>query len=202
MATAPPTLSVLTAETVRALVKCEPEAGRLFWLPRSPEFFGSKNRHASWNARYAGQEAFACTDAAGYKYGALFRKNYLAHRVIWLLHTGSWPEHQIDHINGDCGDNRLSNLRAATPGENQKNRRLHSRNKSGVNGVCWKETDRKWVAQISVDRVRISLGRFDFFEDAVAARLAANVKYGFSARHGLPSSDANNTSTILIGGGL
>lgn len=43
---------------------------------------------------------------------------YQAHRIIWFLETGTWPPHEIDHINGICHDNRWCNLRLATPSEN------------------------------------------------------------------------------------
>ena len=35
---------------------------------------------------------------------------YRAERVAWLLQTGEWPEGEIEHINGDHGDNRWANL--------------------------------------------------------------------------------------------
>jgi len=37
--------------------------------------------------------------------------NYLVHRVIWCLCTGKWPEHKIEHCNGNHEDNRFENLR-------------------------------------------------------------------------------------------
>jgi len=193
-------LSAPTADQVRLVLRYEPETGRLFWLVRPLEFFNSKNSHSIWNSRFAGKEAFTRLDRWGHRVGSLFDVNHFAHRVIWLMQTGAWPEQQIDHINGIASDNRLINLRAVTPSENQRNKRMHPRNSSGVNGVVWHRRERKWIAQLNVDGVYKCLGRFDTIEEAAAARLAANAEHGFSARHGLPGM--GNTSTILTAKGL
>ena len=50
----------------------------------------------------------------------IYDKPYRAHRVIWALVHGEWPEGQIDHINGVRDDNRLENLRVVTNQDNQK----------------------------------------------------------------------------------
>ena len=57
------------------------------------------------------------------------------HRIAWALHHGEYPLLEIDHINGDGADNRLCNLRLATSSQNNQNRRLSSRNKTGIKGV-------------------------------------------------------------------
>lgn len=48
-----------------------------------------------------------------------------------------------------------------------------SRNKSGVCGVSWYKSIRKWVAEISVDKKMKRLGSFKNFNDAVMARYQA-----------------------------
>lgn len=57
--------------------------------------------------------------------------------------------------------------------------RLNTANRSGVTGVSYCNNRSKWAAYISVDKKRISLGRFNRFEDAVKERLGAEEKYGW-----------------------
>ena len=47
-------------------------------------------------------------------------------------------------------------------------------------GVSWSKASNKWLSRISVSGNRVSLGRFDSFEDAVAARKRAEVEFGFT----------------------
>ena len=83
----------------------------------------------------------------------------------------------IDHINHDLMDNRKANLRIASLSENNINKFLSSNNKSGFTGVCWESGRNKWRAALSWNKRNIFLGRFDSFDDAVAARKAAEEKY-------------------------
>lgn len=68
-------------------------------------------------------------------------------RAIYFAATGHMPE-TIDHINGDCTDDRLSNLRASTPSLNSVNRGRQSNNTSGVPGLGWDQSRRGWVARV------------------------------------------------------
>lgn len=56
-------------------------------------------------------------------------------------------------------------------------RKIASNNTSGVKGVCFVKSRKKWLASISIEGKQIQLGRFDKFEDAVEARKKAENKY-------------------------
>lgn len=174
-------MSELGVETVRELLRYEPESGKLYWRERRSAWFPSDHRCKIWNTRYAGREAFTSVNR-GYRVGSVFKRFYPAHRVVWVICTGSWPVEQIDHINGIRSDNRLSNLREASCAENGRNQQLRASNTSGVNGV--RDRNGRWVAEIMIDGARVHLGRFGSREAAAAARAAADVQYGFSERHG------------------
>ena len=59
------------------------------------------------------------------------------HRILWEMATGSPPPDQIDHVNGNRSDNRISNLRTANNSENNSNREIQSNNSSGYKGVSF-----------------------------------------------------------------
>ncbi len=80
----------------------------------------------------------------------------------------------VDHINRNPLDNRKCNLRICSQFENNQNQ---SHNISGKVGVCWSNSDKRYVAYIKVNRKQIHLGQYKLFEDAVKARQEAEKKY-------------------------
>lgn len=76
--------------------------------------------------------------AYGYYLVCIKSKNYRASRVVWELFNGPIEEGmQIDHIDGNRANNKISNLRCVSSRTNGQNKRLLDENKSGVNGVCY-----------------------------------------------------------------
>lgn len=75
----------------------------------------------------------------------------------------------VDHINGDRLDNRRSNLRVCTHGQNMMNHR-GSGARSGFRGVRLTPKGR-WSVRITHQRHEIHIGTFDDKADAIAARL-------------------------------
>lgn len=94
------------------------------------------------------------------------------------------PLHQLivnyklcDHSNRNPFDNRKSNLRDATTNDNSRNKSIQRNNTSGIIGVSFKKDVQKWRARIVVDNKEIYLGTFVSKENAIKARLQAEVEY-------------------------
>lgn len=170
------------------LLDYNPETGDLTWKARDDvQFAGCKLPHrarAIWNARYAGKRALTCPMPQGHLHGNIGNRRFLAHRVIWVIMTGIEPG-EIDHINGNPADNRWCNLRDVTHVENGRNYGRGKHNTSGVTGVSFAKNIGKWHAYIQdIPGSRINLGYFDVFDEAVAARRAAEKRFGYHKNHG------------------
>lgn len=83
----------------------------------------------------------------------------------------------VDHINRNPLDNRRDNLRRATIQKNNWNKSKQKNNTSGVSGVSWHKQKQNWSASISCDKKQYHLGYFINKNDAIRARLNAEVKY-------------------------
>lgn len=93
-------------------------------------------------------------------------------RMHWILGYKG-----CDHKDRNPFNNRKENLRAANCKENARNRTKHSNNTSGIIGVYWNNRDNLWIATIRVDWEKIYLGGFHNKNDAIVARLKAELKY-------------------------
>jgi hypothetical protein len=166
---------------LREFLRYEPETGKLYWLPRDRRHFETQRACSTWNAVYPGREALTADNGDGYRIGTICQQKMRAHRVIWVIVHGEWPEY-IDHINGDRADTRLRNLRAVSHQENMKNQPRRRTNTSGRMGVSWR--DGKWIAYASVDGKQRQLGKFVAFEDACAARSKFESDHGYHMNDG------------------
>ena len=132
-------------------LRYDPNTGKLYWT--------GINRHAT--RAVPGREAGYLSNN-GYIEIRYKGKNLRAHRVAWFLYTGNDPGNMsIDHVNGDPQDNRINNLRLATPTENSRNR---SKKKIGSSsrykGVTWYARYNKWLAQIRVEGKATYIGYY------------------------------------------
>jgi len=114
----------------------------------------------------------------------LWNRRYRAHRLVWLYVHGEFPPDQLDHIDGNRTNNRISNLRLASIQINMRNQKVCTRNKSGVIGVYFAPSQASWCASITTDSKRISRVDFDDFFEAVAWRKSAEIKHGYHRNHG------------------
>jgi hypothetical protein len=153
----------LTAERVRELFEYDPETGIITWRV---DRIGANNRVCV----HAGDPAGGIK-SNGYINIRINGTDYLAHRLIWLWQTGSWPREEIDHVNRIRHDNRWVNLREATHGENRVN--SLSRDRVLPRGVYVKNG--KFRAHVA----NTYIGAFDTVEEAAEAyALAARSLYG------------------------
>lgn len=113
----------------------------------------------------------------GYRRIGILKRYYYEHRLAWLYMTGSWPEGEIDHANGDPSDNRWCNLRPATRSQQSANRPLQKNNTTGLKGVQWHKVRKRWMAVITVDRKTICLGFYHTPEAAYEAYCKASDEY-------------------------
>lgn len=116
--------------------------------------------------------------ARSYKWGinkgyAQSSKGILLHRLI--MNPGD--DMVVDHINHDKLDNRKDNLRICSTRQNTMNQDVSKNSTSGITGVTWDKTNGKWMAYIKVNYRQITLGRFTNLDDAIQARMDAEIEY-------------------------
>lgn len=133
-----------------------------------------------------GEVAGNSVGSAPYLYVGINYKRYAAHRLAWLYVYGEWPDAEIDHVNGNGHDNRICNLRKASPSQNQFNQKLPKNNKSGVKGLFWIERLGKWRACVAKTKDGFNgyLGIYSSRDDAIEA-----IKRGRKLLHGEFSND-------------
>ncbi|HEV8525455.1 MAG TPA: NUMOD4 domain-containing protein [Terriglobales bacterium] len=102
---------------------------------------------------------------------------YRVHRLVAMAFLGLQPHQQVDHINRDTLDNRLSNLRVCTNAQNRLNSKQRSNSKAPYKGISYDKRSGKWRARIQVNGKTTWLGRFDTPEDARDAYRDAAVKH-------------------------
>lgn len=103
-------------------------------------------------------------------------KSVLLHQLILGIVNGD-DNNRVDHIDKKRNNCRKYNLRICTHHQNNMNKGLDNRNKSGVSGVIWNKSNRCWQSFISYNEERFELGCYNLFEDAIKARLMAEEKY-------------------------
>ena len=114
---------MITAENVHDLFECRD--GKLFW------------KITVNNRALAGSEAGHQDSTQGYRRITYAKKKWMAHRIVYLMHHGEWPE-ICDHIDQDPTNNRIENLRSCTKAENNLNNKCA--------GVVFDRRANRWYA--------------------------------------------------------
>lgn len=155
----------LDIQAIRASVSYDPETGQFSCI-------------APGMGRRVGWTLGSVHKRTGYIEVGVLGKHVYGHRLAWALAHGEWPQSAIDHINGDKSDNRICNLRLATPKLNGENIRKPSKNNtSGFLGVTFCTHTKLWRAQITVEGQHKCLGRFDAPEVAYQAYVKAKRQF-------------------------
>lgn len=153
----------LEVDYLKKIFRCNAELGELRWRIETP--------------RAAPGQLAGTINTEGYIVVGHNKVQYRAHRIIWAMHYGVWPDHQIDHIDGNKLNNCISNLRACDYFGNAQNVGKTARpSKSKYKGVDFHRG--RWRARIRPgDGSRLDLGYFATEEEAAAAYAEAAAKF-------------------------
>ncbi len=103
------------------------------------------------------------------------RLPYLRSHIVFAVAHGRWPTGQVDHINGNSLDDRIANLREATPTQNAWNH--HKRAKKSDLPMGVRASGNRFVARIAVNKKMLSLGGYASIEAAAHAYQSARKQH-------------------------
>lgn len=150
----------LTQARLKELLHYDPETGVFTWRVKK--------------GRAEAGSAAGTRHNAGYTTLKIDGVKYLRHRCVWLYEYGRWPREEVDHVNGDRGNDTLENLRECSSAENKQNIPLHGRRPGRLLGAVL--TRGRWRATIRIRGQAVCVGHFDTPEEAHKAYLAAKEK--------------------------
>jgi hypothetical protein len=156
----------VSVERLRELLSYDPLTGKFKWL-----------QYACNRAKQHEQAGYVAP--SGYRVIGIDETYYMAHRLAFALMGEEMPP-QVDHENGVRDDNRWVNLLPSNAADNSKNRRLHKSNRSGFPGVRFVKG--RWIARVGGTKNRIEVGGLGSYEEAVAARIELEKKFGYPLR--------------------
>jgi len=176
---------MLTRKQILELFNYDKENGRLYWKVRP-----------SQRAKIGNAAGYISN---GYHMVVYNGVHYRIHRLIWVIEHRREPIGDIDHINGNRGDNRIENLRECTRRENTSNKECHR--KGHLVGTHYikpefkgeksiRPFNRPWQSSIQINGKRIYLGRFLTQEEAHQAYLKA-LNY-FQLKNNIPDRIKSN----------
>lgn len=148
------------------------------------ELFDYRNGRLYWRANCGTNKTKgmpAGTKHKGYRSVQIAQRRYQEHALIFLWHHGFHPT-VVDHLDRDPHNNRIENLRAATPAQNSQNASKRTRASSRWKGVSFQASKGWWRTYIQAGRTKRYLGHFrDEADAALAYNLAAAELHGHFA---------------------
>lgn len=108
--------------------------------------------------------------------GARVRRSVSLHRTVWTAFKGPIPKgFEIDHIDRDRTNNKLSNLRLVTSSQNKLNVGMRQNNTSGFKGVSQHKSHARrgwasWFGRVKLTG-RVYQTSYFYTPDAAAAAL-------------------------------
>jgi hypothetical protein len=103
-----------------------------------------------------------------------YRENFV--RLAWVIMNAKKGQ-IVDHKDRNTLNNRKGNLRLCTKMQNVQNASKRISNKSGIKNVWWDKGDKKWFVNITSNKIRHYIGRFNSIKEAEIAAVAARAKY-------------------------
>lgn len=113
----------------------------------------------------------------GYATAREYNSDNIKYVYMHRLIVDARDDEIVDHIDRNRLNNIKNNLRLTDDTGNARNASISKNNTSGYTGVTFDKKRNKWIAQIVVNYNNITIGRFNDKEDAIKARLRAEVKY-------------------------
>lgn len=131
-----------------------------------------------------GERAGAST-GHGYRRIIIDYVKHYEHHLAWLYVHGEYPD-EIDHRDGNCSNNAISNLRLCNRTQNNFNAKRET-GASGLKGAYLDKRNLQWYSHIQVGGRVIHLGMFDTPEEAHKAFMeAVEFHHGEFAFHNRP----------------
>lgn len=162
---------MLTQELVKELFDYNPHTGILTWKIKP-------------SRKVQVGDIAGSVDAGEYLVTWVKGKSYKNHRICFLWYHGYLPKY-LDHKDTIRSHNWIDNLRECTYSQNGQNRKLNKNNTSGVKGVFWHKSSKKWCARLMISGKNHCLGYFKELSDAESAVKTARIKHcGEFANHG------------------
>lgn len=158
---------MISANELRARLTYYPTIGSFQWVDPSPYHSEKLGLEAGGPVPGGSGKLYHTISVNGRK--------YKRSRLAWLYMTGEWPEHQIDHINGNSLDDRWCNLRQATATENAWNHKRRAKKSDLPMGV--RTIGPRFQARLAVNHKMIHLGCFATPEEASDAYRQAREKH-------------------------